>query len=79
MHYDTPSSFIEGNRLYKRGYFQTGTGRSHFTFTPMENPPSPLTMDTPLTAIPKRGSQPRLIYDLSLSGLNKEVTQFAHK
>ena len=34
---------------------------------------------SPLAAIPQRGRKPRLIYDLSWSGLNEAVTQVAHK
>ena len=34
---------------------------------------------SPLASILQRGRKPRLIYDFSWSGLNKEVTQVAHK
>ena len=34
---------------------------------------------SPLAAIPQRGRKPRLIYDFYWSGLNKAVTQVAHK
>ena len=33
----------------------------------------------PLAAFPQRGRKPRLIYDFVWSGLNKYVTQVAHK
>ena len=34
---------------------------------------------SPLAAIPQQGRKPRLVYDFSWSGLNKAVTQVAHK